>query len=296
MKRIFSILSVAGIAASLAGPGLLAADAQTAPNQAKQKEYRIERSIPKEGVACIECHKKESPGIFVDWAHSRHASANITCIDCHKAEEFDPDVSKEHYKQYERSDLKYGTQEFKVPVTAVVTPKDCSRCHPDEAKQYARSKHANTLEIIWKVDPWLNKGMNSDNEQENRFTNTPIILMRLATPPSPLRWSQRPSKGRTLPLFPKKIPVRLSASGDFSFTFSSLNYTFQIPCLYALSGAWQTHLPADPLYVLVRWREREISNVWPWSGIGVWSVTSHFAIVAFASTRTKRLTRVDNFI
>mgnify|MGYP000436243039 CR=1 FL=1 len=206
MKRIFSILSVSGIAVSLAGLGLLAADAQTAPNQAKQKEYRIERSIPKEGVACIECHKKESPGIFVDWAHSRHASANITCIDCHKAEEFDPDVSKEHYKQYERSDLKYGTQEFKVPVTAVVTPKDCSRCHPDEAKQYARSKHANTLEIIWKVDPWLNKGMNSDNEQENRFTNTPITLMLLATPPSPLRWSQRPSRGINLTSFPQKNP------------------------------------------------------------------------------------------
>jgi hypothetical protein len=57
--------------------------------------------------------------------------------------------------------LKYGTKEYKVPVAAVVTPKDCSRCHPDEAKQYARSKHANTLEIIWKLDPWLNKGMNS---------------------------------------------------------------------------------------------------------------------------------------
>jgi cytochrome c553 len=50
-------------------------------------------------------------------------------------------------------------------VAAAVTPKDCSRCHPDEAKQYSRSKHANTLEIIWKIDPWLNKGMNSDFER-----------------------------------------------------------------------------------------------------------------------------------
>ncbi len=139
--------------------------AETAPNQPKEKEFRIERSMPKEVIACIECHRKESPGIFADWAHSRHASANITCLDCHKAEEFDPDVSVEHYKQYERSDQKYGTKEYKVPVTAVVSPKDCSRCHPDEVKQYSRSKHANTLEIIWKIDPWLNKGMNSDNER-----------------------------------------------------------------------------------------------------------------------------------
>jgi len=139
--------------------------AQTAPNQPKVKEFRIERSIPKEAVACIECHKVENPGIFVDWAHSRHASANITCLDCHKAEAFDPDVSQEHYKQYERADQKYGTKEYKVPISAVVTPKDCSRCHPDEAKQYSLSKHANTLEIIWKIDPWLNKGMNSDVER-----------------------------------------------------------------------------------------------------------------------------------
>jgi len=136
-------------------------------NLPKLKEFRIERSMPKEAVACIECHKQEHPGIFTDWANSRHASANITCYDCHAAEEFDPDVSKSHYQQYKRSDQKYGTREYKVPISAVVTPKDCSRCHPDEAKQYSISKHANTMEIIWKIDPWLNKGMNSDFERIN---------------------------------------------------------------------------------------------------------------------------------
>ncbi|WP_435550080.1 multiheme c-type cytochrome [Desulfobacterium sp. N47] len=140
------------------------ADAQNAGNMLKEKAFRIERSIPKEAVACIECHKKENPGLFADWAQSRHASANITCYDCHKAEEFDPDVSKSHYKQYEGKGFT-GGRETKVPVSAVVTPKDCSRCHPDEAKQYSRSKHANTIEIIWKIDPWLNKGMNSDTER-----------------------------------------------------------------------------------------------------------------------------------
>ena len=134
-------------------------------NVPKVKEFRLERSMPKEAVACIECHKIVHPGIFGDWANSRHASANVTCYDCHKAESFDPDVSKEHYKQYERSDMKYGSKDYRVPVTAVVTPKDCSRCHPDEAKQYARSKHSNTLYIIWQIDPWLNKGMNSDFER-----------------------------------------------------------------------------------------------------------------------------------
>jgi hypothetical protein len=145
--------------------GTAVSHAQTGENLPKAKEFRIERSMPKEAVACIGCHKTDSPGIFADWAQSRHASANITCLDCHQAEASDPDVSQEHFKQYERADQEYGTKEYKVPISAVVTPKDCSRCHPDEAKQYSVSKHANTLEVIWKIDPWLNKGMNSDVER-----------------------------------------------------------------------------------------------------------------------------------
>ena len=84
------------------------ATASMAQNVPKEKEFRIERSMPEEAIACIECHKREHPGLFADWARSRHASANITCYDCHKAEEFDPDVSQEHYKQYQRSDQAFG--------------------------------------------------------------------------------------------------------------------------------------------------------------------------------------------
>jgi len=138
---------------------------QVNTNYSKEKEFRIERSMPEEAKACIECHKKEHPGIFSDWAMSRHASANITCYDCHKAESFDSDVSLDHYKQYERSDHEYGTKRYRVPVASVVSPKDCSRCHPDEVSQYQKSKHANTIEIMWKIDPWLNDGMNSDVER-----------------------------------------------------------------------------------------------------------------------------------
>ncbi|MGM0452181.1 MAG: multiheme c-type cytochrome [Thermodesulfobacteriota bacterium] len=141
------------------------ADSKDRPGMAKQKEFRIERSIPDAGIACIQCHKREHPAIFADWAASGHAESNITCIDCHRAEEHDDDVNKDHYKQYEKSDSEWGRSQYKVPVAGVVTPKDCSRCHPDEAEQYQRSKHANTLEIIWKIDPWLNDGMNSDFER-----------------------------------------------------------------------------------------------------------------------------------
>jgi hydroxylamine dehydrogenase len=186
MKRM---VMVAGLIAGVVLAAGYDADAQTAPNQPKEKEFRIERSMPKEAIACIECHKHESPGIFADWAHSRHASANITCLDCHRAEEFDPDVSKDHYKQYERSDQKFGTQEYKVPVAAAVTPKDCSRCHPDEARQYSQSKHANTLEIIWKIDPWLQKGMNSDFERlSGCYTCHGTVLKVADGRLSPMTW------------------------------------------------------------------------------------------------------------
>lgn len=153
----------AGIMA-LSWSGALITDAQNLP---KVKAFRMERAMSPQEVACIECHRDETPGLFVDWSQSRHANANVTCLDCHMAEEHDKNVSQSHYKQYEKSRVKYGTRQYRVPVSAVVTPKDCSRCHPDEAAQYSRSKHANTMEIIWKIDPWLNNGMNSDFERIN---------------------------------------------------------------------------------------------------------------------------------
>jgi hypothetical protein len=150
--------------------GLSAVNAQQ-PNFPVVKEYRIERSVSPQAVACIECHRATTVGVFADWAMSRHASANITCLDCHLVQPGEEDIAKGHEKYYGRSDLPYGESQYKVPIASIVTPKDCSRCHPDEATQYSRSKHANTLEIIWKIDPWLNKGMNSDNERKTGCFN-----------------------------------------------------------------------------------------------------------------------------
>lgn len=158
------------MAAGLAALALVAAGASPGLAQPKNfpvlKEFRIERSLTPEAAACVECHRVTTPGIFADWAKSRHASANIGCLDCHLAQPEDMDVAKGHEQYYGRSDLPYGESKYKVPVATVVTPKDCSRCHPDEVTQYSKSKHANTIEIMWKIDPWLNKGMNSDNERK----------------------------------------------------------------------------------------------------------------------------------
>ena len=118
------------------------------------KEYRIVRSVSENAQECIDCHAEKSKGIVADWASSRHAHANISCLDCHIAGPADADISKDHL------------QHDKTPISVIVSPKDCSRCHPTEAAQYAKSKHANTLELIWKIDPWLNDGMNNDIERQ----------------------------------------------------------------------------------------------------------------------------------
>ncbi|MGE5256886.1 MAG: multiheme c-type cytochrome [Hyphomicrobiales bacterium] len=195
MKRLLGSAALILALAVLVGVGSSLSGAQTssgqapAANFAKEKAFRIERAMPPEAMACLECHKREHPGLFTDWANSRHASANITCLDCHRAEETDPDVDKDHFKQYERTDTKWGAKEYKVPIAAVVTPKDCSRCHPDEARQYGQSKHANTIEIIWKIDPWLQKGMNSDFERASGcFHCHGTVLKMKDGKPDPLTW------------------------------------------------------------------------------------------------------------
>ncbi|MGD8694617.1 MAG: multiheme c-type cytochrome, partial [Syntrophobacterales bacterium] len=162
MRRTLLFFTMGLLAAGLI---VVTATAQQ-PNFAKVKEYRIERSVPPEAQACIECHRVTTPGTFADWAKSRHANANITCLDCHLVQPGDRDIAKDHEKYYSRSDLPWGEGKYKMPIASIVTPKDCSRCHPDEATQYSKSKHANTIEIMWKLDPWLNKGMNSDNERK----------------------------------------------------------------------------------------------------------------------------------
>jgi hypothetical protein len=241
--------------------------AQQAKNMPKAKEFRLERAMPPQAVACIECHKRESPAIFTDWAHSRHASANITCLDCHRAEENDPDVSQAHYKQYQRSDYKYGTAEYKVPVAAVVTPKDCSRCHPDEAKQYAKSKHANTLEIIWKIDPWLNHGLNSDFERANGCLHCHGTVLKI-------------KEGKLDPLTWPNVGVgRLNLDGSLgSCTSCHTRHRFSVAEARKPDTCGQCHLGPDHPQIEI-WDEskhgaiyRSDGHKWRWdSAPGTWT-------------------------
>ena len=77
MKKKLSALLAGVFITGISTSTVLCSDVQM--NIPKSKEFRIERSMSPEAMACIECHKKQQPGIFSDWAASRHAAANITC-------------------------------------------------------------------------------------------------------------------------------------------------------------------------------------------------------------------------
>jgi len=102
---------------------------------------------------CRECHLSESPGIYHDWDRSVHSLVGVSCEDCHQRNIDEAGVSTGH--------LEYS----EIPVSALVTPSTCAGCHPREVRQYSRSKHAHTLEIIDTIDKWMLDGMNNRIER-----------------------------------------------------------------------------------------------------------------------------------
>lgn len=57
MKKLFIGTAMSAVLFILMYPNAIFAQKQ--PNMAKEKELRIERSIPEAGVACIQCHKQK---------------------------------------------------------------------------------------------------------------------------------------------------------------------------------------------------------------------------------------------
>jgi len=91
------------------------------------------------GSKCFACHEKITPGLFNQWAGSKHAENDVTCFDCHGAEENDPDAFLHN----------------KVYVATLVTPKDCGNCHDTESVEVSNSYHATAGEILDSNDAYL---------------------------------------------------------------------------------------------------------------------------------------------
>ncbi len=88
---------------------------------------------------CMTCHKQVTPGLYGQWAGSRHAAAEIGCLSCHQAEESDTD----------------GFEHHGARIATLVTPKDCGQCHEQEADEVGRSYHATAGQILDSADAYL---------------------------------------------------------------------------------------------------------------------------------------------
>ncbi|MBW8035562.1 MAG: hydroxylamine oxidoreductase [Planctomycetes bacterium] len=85
---------------------------------------------------CEVCHTRTSPGIVHDWENSLHAKAKVTCIDCHEAEKTDADA-RAHEGVY---------------ISALVSPADCSRCHPQQVSDFNNSLHVKAASFIQNLE------------------------------------------------------------------------------------------------------------------------------------------------
>ncbi len=139
--------------------------------------------------ACLDCHALETPGLHRDWSRSTHARMKVSCLHCHQAGPREPGLSAAHFEQYRRQKSAFRGEGRGVAVSAVVTPQDCARCHPNQAEEYARSKHAHAVEIMWRLDPWLKEGLSSEVERSvGCFACHGTILRLKNGRPTPGTW------------------------------------------------------------------------------------------------------------
>ena len=93
----------------------------------------------KDGKECAACHEEQNPGLYLQWRNSAHGREDVSCYDCHKAEKDDADAFEHHG----------------ATIATLVTPKDCSQCHPEEAEQTMNSYHAKAGQILESADAFL---------------------------------------------------------------------------------------------------------------------------------------------
>ena len=99
----------------------------------------MEQKITESGSDCVDCHRKNEPALVMEWERSQHAGFDVGCVDCHVADQEDIDAW-EHAGLY---------------ISALVTPKDCSKCHEREFEEFSKSHHAKAGEILASLDNML---------------------------------------------------------------------------------------------------------------------------------------------
>jgi hypothetical protein len=85
---------------------------------------------------CLACHQGITEGIVGQWKLSSHSKSGVGCLECHQAEAGDAD----------------GFDHNGFRIATIVSPKDCSRCHEKESKEFQASHHAEAAKILGSLD------------------------------------------------------------------------------------------------------------------------------------------------
>jgi hypothetical protein len=92
----------------------------SAQGSGTNRSVAAERPTPA-AQTCIECHKKETPGIVGDWQLSKHARNGVECSACH---------GEAHTSAADAT-------EARIP-----TPETCGECHAERVAEFKEGKHA----------------------------------------------------------------------------------------------------------------------------------------------------------
>jgi hypothetical protein len=114
-------------------------------------------TVPASSQRCVDCHQQQNPGIVEQWKDSTHAVKGVGCVDCHQAEPGDADAF--HHEG--------------ALIAAVVTPRDCSRCHVKESAEFAASHHSKAGNILASLDNFLAETVEGSRVMFNPHGPTP---------------------------------------------------------------------------------------------------------------------------
>ncbi|MCP5499857.1 MAG: hydroxylamine oxidoreductase [Leptospiraceae bacterium] len=119
--------------------------------------------VTSENKDCVSCHTTKTPGIVGQWKESKHSQSGVGCYNCHKADKGDKDAFEHEGKT----------------IATIVSPKDCSNCHPKEYKEFQDSHHSDAGKILGSLDNVLAEvveGFTEFNEKGEKTKESPAAV------------------------------------------------------------------------------------------------------------------------
>ncbi len=133
MKKVFLFLAL----------GLIASLGMMSPEVLAESSEKTQQ--------CLECHATDNAALYGQWGSSKHYRADVGCYECHAAAKGEPDV------------LRDGIHDDFV-IATLVSPKDCSKCHPGEVDEFINSHHAKAGFIMGSLDNMLAEVVEGNND------------------------------------------------------------------------------------------------------------------------------------